>query len=256
MLDVSRRMISILVSSIFTCQRRVTFVKRCLSTVTIIHSGWNMQRSPTFSNPTVLNMSVDECSLNPIRSDSYLERQSHCLCSWSIVSLEHVQRCLRKGQWMYGQRREQRRLDVFVHDGKDRRETPSKETHRCVEEISRGKNSHASESPKRDLVFRLSICYTRTKLPIHANWAIKQQHRIPKEHCSPVMLSKWVRWVAILHHLLQMFYRIHASTLKYLNHHSKQSEQMTIEKLTELCELLTEMQQKPFATSYYEKSTM
>jgi hypothetical protein len=81
MLDVSRRMISILVSSIFTWQRRVTFVKLSPSTVTIIHSGWNMPRSPTFSNPTVPNMSVDECSLNPIRSDCCLERQSYCLCS-------------------------------------------------------------------------------------------------------------------------------------------------------------------------------
>jgi hypothetical protein len=55
---------------------------------------------------------------------------------------------------------------------------------------------------------------------------------------------------------LQMFYRIHASTLKYLNRHSKESVDLTIEKLNELHEFLTEMQTKPFATSYYEKSTM
>jgi hypothetical protein len=53
-----------------------------------------------------------------------------------------------------------------------------------------------------------------------------------------------------------MFYRIHASTLKYLNRHSKESPDLTIDKLTELHEFLTEMQTKPFATSYYEKSTM
>jgi hypothetical protein len=55
---------------------------------------------------------------------------------------------------------------------------------------------------------------------------------------------------------LQMFYRIHASTLKYLNRHSKESPDFTIDKLNELHQLLTEMQTKPFATSYYEKSNM
>jgi len=53
-----------------------------------------------------------------------------------------------------------------------------------------------------------------------------------------------------------MFYRIHASTLKYLNRHSKESADFTIDKLTELHEFLSEMQTKPFATSYYEKTTM
>lgn len=53
-----------------------------------------------------------------------------------------------------------------------------------------------------------------------------------------------------------MFYRIHASTLKYLNRHSKESADLPMDKLTELHEILTEMQTKPFATSYYEKSTM
>ncbi len=53
-----------------------------------------------------------------------------------------------------------------------------------------------------------------------------------------------------------MFYRIHASTLKYLNRHSKESVDVTIDKLNEIHAFLTEMQMKPFATSYYEKSTM
>jgi hypothetical protein len=53
-----------------------------------------------------------------------------------------------------------------------------------------------------------------------------------------------------------MFYRIHASTLKYLNRHNKESTDFTIDKLNELHQLLTEMQTKPFATSYYEKSNM
>ena len=53
-----------------------------------------------------------------------------------------------------------------------------------------------------------------------------------------------------------MFYRIHASTLKYLNRHNKESADLTTDKLNELHEFLTEMQTKPFATSYYEKSNM
>lgn len=53
-----------------------------------------------------------------------------------------------------------------------------------------------------------------------------------------------------------MFYRIHASTLKYLNRHGKESPDLTTDKLNELYEFLLEMQNKPFATSYYEKSTM
>ncbi|CAF1362617.1 unnamed protein product [Rotaria sp. Silwood1] len=57
-------------------------------------------------------------------------------------------------------------------------------------------------------------------------------------------------------HAVEMFYRIHASTLKYLNRHSKESSDLTMDKLNELYEFLTEMQNKPFATSYYEKSTI
>ncbi|CAF4218079.1 unnamed protein product, partial [Rotaria sp. Silwood2] len=57
-------------------------------------------------------------------------------------------------------------------------------------------------------------------------------------------------------HAVEMFYRIHASTLKYLYRHSKESTDLTIDKLNELYEFLTEMQNKPFATSYYEKSTI
>ncbi|CAF4481907.1 unnamed protein product [Rotaria socialis] len=57
-------------------------------------------------------------------------------------------------------------------------------------------------------------------------------------------------------HAVEMFYRIHASTLKYLNRHSKESVDLTIDKLNEFYEFLTEMQNKPFATSYYEKSTI
>jgi hypothetical protein len=53
-----------------------------------------------------------------------------------------------------------------------------------------------------------------------------------------------------------MFYRVHASALKYLNRHSKESADFTIDKLNELHEFLTEMQTKPFATSFYEKSTV
>jgi len=53
-----------------------------------------------------------------------------------------------------------------------------------------------------------------------------------------------------------MFYRIHASTLKYLNRYNKESAHLTIEKLTELHEFLAEMPSKPFVTSYYEKSNM
>lgn len=53
-----------------------------------------------------------------------------------------------------------------------------------------------------------------------------------------------------------MFYRTHASTLKYLTRHSKESPDLTIDKLNEIYEFLTEMQNKPFATSYYEKSNM
>jgi hypothetical protein len=53
-----------------------------------------------------------------------------------------------------------------------------------------------------------------------------------------------------------MFYRVHASTLKYLNRHSKESADATIDKLHEIHAFLIEMQMKPFATSYYEKSTM
>ena len=53
-----------------------------------------------------------------------------------------------------------------------------------------------------------------------------------------------------------MFYRIHASTLKYLNNHNKESVDFSIDKLNQLHEFLTEMQNKPFATSYYEKSNM
>ncbi|UJR09056.1 hypothetical protein I4U23_013304 [Adineta vaga] len=55
-------------------------------------------------------------------------------------------------------------------------------------------------------------------------------------------------------HAVEMFYRIHASTLKYLNRHNKETVDFTIEKLNELHEFLIEMQTKPFATSYYEKS--
>ncbi|CAF3731179.1 unnamed protein product [Adineta steineri] len=57
-------------------------------------------------------------------------------------------------------------------------------------------------------------------------------------------------------HSVEMFYRIHASALKYLNRHNKESVDFTMDKLNELHEFLTEMQTKPFATSYYEKSTI
>ncbi|CAF1284573.1 unnamed protein product [Adineta ricciae] len=57
-------------------------------------------------------------------------------------------------------------------------------------------------------------------------------------------------------HAVEMFYRIHASTLKYLNRHNKETVDFTIEKLNELHEFLVEMQTKAFATSYYEKSTI
>ncbi|CAF1186868.1 unnamed protein product [Rotaria sordida] len=57
-------------------------------------------------------------------------------------------------------------------------------------------------------------------------------------------------------HAVEMFYRVHASTLKYLNRHSKESADLTIDKLNEFYEFLIEMQNKPFATSYYDKSTI
>jgi len=57
-------------------------------------------------------------------------------------------------------------------------------------------------------------------------------------------------------HAVEMFYRIHASTLKYLNRHPKESPNFTIDQLKNLHEFLVEMQQKPFATSFYEKTTI